>query len=244
MTKLRNGWDTWYAEWNERYTEPETGTNMVPYEHLSFWGEKIRELVMLNDHWIGYTHTEPMRLEDGMSIAFVLFDAGVDVDDLIDVMDEFAPLEGAIVRVGIPLCWLTDPMDHVQDLLGMLNDLPHLEPDLIEQMQQTLEEMLGEQPTAIDDWPGLFREMSINTAQWLLELMHILGDNGRLALRAWWQGRMIVMLRETSTATRKRKRRSKKSQPDVPRAFQDLIRGLDMGGIVDDTDDDVGAADE
>jgi hypothetical protein len=236
MTKLRNGWETWYDQWNERYADQEHGIGMVPYEHLSFWGEKITQMVMLNDHWIGYVQSEPMRLEDGMSIAFVLYDAGVDVDEFIEVMDEFEPLEGAIARVGIPLCWLTDPMDHVQDLLGMLNDLPHLEAELIEQLQQTLEEMLGEQPNEIDDWGELFREMSINTAQWLLELMDILGDHGRLALRAWWQGRMIVLLRESSATGRKRahRKKGKKPGPEVPSAFQDLIRGLDMGGLTDE----------
>lgn len=233
MAKLRNGWDAWYEQWNERFAEaPEGGPGLIPYDHLSFWGEKFRELVMLNDHWIGYQHSAPMSLEDGMSIAFVLFDAGVDVDELIEVMDDFEPLEGAIARVGIPLCWLTDPMDHVQDLLAMLTDLPHLEADLIEQLQQTLEEMLGEVPADTDDWGTLFREMSINTAHWLLELMDILGDHGRLVLRAWWQGRMITLLRETSSSTRKRRRR--KPKPDVPSAFQDLISSLDMSDLADE----------
>ena len=232
MAKVRNGWDAWYEQWNERFAEaPDQGPGLVPYEHLSFWGEKFRELVMLNDHWIGYQHSEPMSQEDGMSIAFVLFDAGVDVDELIEVMDDFEPLEGAIARVGIPLCWLTDPMDHVQDLLAMLTDLPNLEADLIEQLQQTLEEMLGEVPADTNDWGALFREMSINTAQWLLELMDILGDLGRLVLRAWWQGRMITLLRETSASSRKRRRKSK---TDVPSAFQDLISGLDMSDLADE----------
>ncbi len=230
MAKLHNGWDAWYEQWHERFADaPDDSPGLVPYEHLSFWGEKFRELVMLNDHWIGYQHSEPMSLEDGMSIAFVLFDAGIDVDELIEVMDDFEPLEGAITRVGIPLCWLTDPMDHVQDLLGMLTDLPHLEAGLIEQLQQTLEEMLGEMPADIEDWGALFREMSINTAQWLLELMDILGDHGRLVLRAWWQGRMITLLREATAATRKRRRR--KPQADVPSAFQDLISGLDLSDL-------------
>jgi hypothetical protein len=233
MAKLRNGWDAWYEQWNERFSEDAgDAPSLVPYEHLSFWGEKFRELVMLNDHWIGYQHSEPMSLEDGMSIAFVLFDAGVDVDELIEVMDDFEPLEGAIARVGIPLCWLTDPMDHVQDLLAMLTDLPHLEAGLIEQLQQTLEEMLGEVPTDMNDWGALFREMSTNTAQWLLELTDILGDHGRLVLRAWWQGRMITLLRETSASSRKRRRRKPKT--DVPSAFQDLISGLDLSDLADE----------
>lgn len=237
MTKIRNGWDAWYEQWNERFAEhPDNPPGLVPYDHLSFWGEKFRELVMLNDHWIGYQHSEPMSLEDGMSIAFILFDAGVDVDELIEVMDDFEPLEGAIARVGIPLCWLTDPMDHVQDLLGMLTDLPHLEAGLIEQLQQTLEELLGETPTDVEDWGTLFREMSINTAQWLLELMDILGDHGRLVLRAWWQGRMITLLRESTLSSRKRKRR-RQPPTDVPSAFQDLISGLDMSALSGEDDE-------
>jgi hypothetical protein len=236
MSRVRNGWDTWYEHWNERFADQEDGvSDVIPYEHLSYWGEKFREVVMLNDHWIGYQHSEPMSLEDGMSIAFVLYDSGVDVDELIEVLDEFEPLEGAIARVGIPLCWLTDPLDHVQDLLDMLNDLPNLEVGLIEQLRQTLEEMLGGQPPEVDDWSALFREMSVNTASWLLELTRILGDNGRLALRAWWQGRMIVLLRESATS-RKRRRRRKKDQPEVPSAFQDLIRGLDMTDLYEGDD--------
>jgi hypothetical protein len=236
MSKTRNGWDAWYEQWNERFTEyPDNPPGLVPYEHLSFWGEKFRELVMLNDHWIGYQHAEPMSLEDGMSIAFVLFDAGIDVDELIEVMDDFEPLAGAIARVGIPLCWLTDPMDHVQDLLGMLTELPNLEAGLIEQLQQTLEELLGETPAEIEDWGTLFREMSINTAQWLLELMDILGDHGRLVLRAWWQGRMITLLRESAASPRRHKHR-RKPPTDVPSAFQDLISGLDMSALSDEDD--------
>lgn len=239
MAKTRNGWDAWYEQWNDRFEDQlETGPGMVPYEHLSYWGEKFRDLVMLNDHWIGYQHTQPMGLEDGMSIAFVLYDAGVDVDELIAVMDEFEPLEGTIARVGIPLCWLTDPMDHVQELLGMLTDLPHLEEAMIAQLRQTLEEMLGETPGEIDDWSTLFREMSINTAQWLLDMMDILGDHGRLALRAWWQGRMIVLLREANAATTRKRRRRKKNQPDVPAAFQDLISSLDMSDLSEEDDGD------
>ena len=237
MANIRNGWDAWYEQWNERFADhPDNPPSLVPYDHLSFWGEKFRELVMLNDHWIGYQHSEPMSLEDGMSIAFVLFDAGIDVDELIEVMDDFEPLAGAIARVGIPLCWLTDPMDHVQDLLGMLTDLPHLEAGLIEQLQQTLEEMLGAAPTEVDDWGALFREMSINTAQWLLELMDILGDDGRLVLRAWWQGRMITLLRESTASSRKRKHR-RKPPTDVPSAFQDLISGLDMSALFGEDDE-------
>jgi hypothetical protein len=127
-------------------------------------------------------------------------------------------------------------MDHVQELLGMLNDLPHLEAAMIAQLRQTLEEMLGEAPGEVDDWSALFREMSVNTAQWLLDMMDILGDHGRLALRAWWQGRMIVLLRESTASMRKRRR--KKNQPEVPAAFQDLISSLDMSDLSEEDDGD------
>ena len=233
MSKQRNGWDIWFDQWDDRYGEdPEGMSHPVQYEHLLFWGEQLCQIVLLNDHWIGYMSQEPMPLEDGMTIAFVLFDAGVDVDELITVLDEFEPLEGAIARVGIPLCWLTDPMDHVQDLLGMLNGVTEFEPDLIDQMRQTLEEMLGEPSEEYSDWMEIFRSMSLNTAQFLLDVTRLLGDNGRLALRAWWQGRLVTLLRESTTSRKRRKSSSKrKKSSDVPSAFQDLIRGLDMHGL-------------
>ena len=232
MTKPRNGWNIWFDQWEERYADqPDEEVLPVPFDHLAFWGEKFRQVLMLNDHWIGYMQTEPMSLEDGMTLAYVLFDAGVDVDDLILLLDEFEPLEGGIARVGVPLCWLTDPMDHVQDLLSTLDELPLLDADTQQQMQQTLEEMLGEPPDTGEDWLTLFQAMSLSTAQFLMELTRALGDQGRQALRAWWQGRLISLLRESTTATRKRKRGPRAKKADVPSAFQDLIRGLDMGGL-------------
>jgi hypothetical protein len=117
------------------------------------------------------------------------------------VLDEFEPLEGTIARVGVPLCWLTDPMDHVQDLLGMLDNMPEFEQDLVEQMRQTLEEMLGEASDEYADLMELFQSMSLNTAQFLMEVTRLLGDNGRLALRAWWQGRLIAVARAPPPAT-------------------------------------------
>ena len=237
MTKPRNGWDVWYDQWDEAFVEqPGDESHPIPYEHLALWGEKFRQIVMLNDHWLGYTQSEPMSLEDGMTMAFVLYDAGVDVDDLIILLDEFEPLEGGIAHVGVPLCWLTEPMDHVQDLLDTLNELPQIDAETLSQMQQTLEEMLGEPPRPDDNWLALFQEMSLSTAQFLMELTRLLGDPGRLALRAWLQGRLITLLRE-STSTRKRKRGGRRKKGvDVPSAFQDLIRGLDMGGLEADED--------
>jgi len=233
MTKAgRNGWDVWFEQWDERYVDdPGDDSHPIPYEHLTFWGDRFRQVVMLNDHWLGYMQSEPMSMEDAMSIAFVLYDAGVDVDDLILLLDEFEPLEGSIARVGVPLCWLTDPMDHVQDLLATLEELPQLDGDTQQQMQQTLEEMLGEPPEPEDDWLMLFQAMSLSTAQFLMELTRLLGDQGRIALRAWWQGRLITLLREETSARKKKRTTRRKKSADVPSAFRDLISGLDMGGL-------------
>ena len=242
MTKLaRNGWDAWYDQWAERYVDdPGDDSHLIPYDHLTFWGERFQQVVMLNDHWLGYMQSEPMSLEDGMSIAFVLYDAGVDVDDLILLLDEFEPLEGSIARVGVPLCWLTDPMDHVQDLLSTLEEMPQLDQDTQQQMQQTLEEMLGEPPEPEDDWLTLFQAMSLSTAQFLMELTRLLSDQGRIALRAWWQGRLITLLREETSARKKKRTTRRKKSADVPNAFRDLISGLDMGGL--DAEDESGEA--
>jgi hypothetical protein len=67
---------------------------------------------------------------------------------------------------------------------------------------------------------------------WLLEMMKILGDDGILALRAWWQGRLITLLREASAPKRKRDRRQRQpGQAEVPSAFRDLIQSLDFRGL-------------
>ncbi len=231
--KTANGWDRWYEQWNERFREQDEVPTFMTHSQLEEWGARFRDLIMLNDHWMGYQYHGPMSLEDGMSIAFVLIDAGVEVEELLMLMDEFQPIQGSIVRVGIPLCWLTDPLDHVYDLLSMLADLPNLDPELIEQMQQTLSEMLGDDTQDGEDIQDVFRAMSANTVQWLMEMMDVLGDDGRLALRSWWQGRLIILLREEEQATKRKRaeRRRKKNQPSVPRAFEDLIQGLDLRGM-------------
>lgn len=232
MTESLNGWDAWYAQWNETYADQadEATPDIIPYVELADWGEAFRQHVMLNDHWTGYLHAEPMSLEDGMSIAFVLYDAGVNVGELLDMLEAFHPFEGAPVEIGIPLCWLTEPMDHVQDLLGMLANVSQLDPEVFEQTQQMFEEVLGEAPLGAEEMPELFRAMTISTVQWLLELIKILGDNGMIALRAWWQGRMIVLLREASTSKRRRRRRQP-GRTEMPSAFRDLIQSLDFRGL-------------
>jgi len=234
MTKVLNGWDAWYAQWDEnRANEPEpTEVSIIPYSVIEECGEVFCQYVMLNDHWTGYTHPEPMSLEDGMSIAFVLYDAGVNVDDLLDVLEAFHPLEGAPMGFGIPLCWLTEPMDHAQDLLDMLGNVLELDPEITEQMQQMLEETLVDAVIDVEEMPDLFRAMISHTAQWLLEMMRILGDHGMLALRAWWQGRLIILLREASTSKpRRSQRRRQPGSGEMPSAFRDLIQSLDFKGL-------------
>ena len=57
MAKPRNGWTVWYDQWEERYADqPDEEMQPVPYEHLVFWGERFRQILMLNDHWIGPSH--------------------------------------------------------------------------------------------------------------------------------------------------------------------------------------------
>jgi hypothetical protein len=239
MKDSSNGWDNWYAQWGDPPVEGELEPtpDIIPYPVIAEWGQSFRHYILLNDHWTGYLHPEPMSLEDGMSIAFVLYDAGVNVDDLIRVLETFQPFEGTPIEIGIPLCWLTEPMDHVQDLLDMLADASHLSPNILEQTQQMLEEALGEMMLSTDELPTLFRTMVIGTIQWLLEMIKILGNDGMLALRAWWQGRLIILLRETARPKRKRSKRKGRSNPsEMPSAFRDLIQSLDFHGLDSDKD--------
>ncbi len=243
MNESQNGWEAWYAQWHETYADhdEETVPNIIPYEELAEWGEAFRHYVMLNDHWTGYLHPEAMSLEDGMSMAFVLYDAGINVDELLDVLEAFQPFEEAPIEIGVPLCWLTEPMDHVQDLLEMVANVSDLDPEVFEQARQMIEEALGEAPPMdAEEMPDLFRTMAISTVTWLLEIIRILGDEGMVALRAWWQGRLITLLREAST-TRRRRSRRKRSQPgrtEMPSAFRDLIQGLDFRGLGAEDEED------
>jgi hypothetical protein len=93
-------------------------------------------------------------------------------------------------------------------------------------------------PIDPEELPGLFRAITISTVAWLLEMMKILGDDGILALRAWWQGRLITLLREASTPKRRRDRRPRQpGQAEVPSAFRDLIQSLDFHGLGADDGD-------
>jgi hypothetical protein len=242
MSESRNGWETWYQQWDEVYSEPDSVSpfEIIPYNNLASWGEEFRRYVTLNDHWTGYVHTGPMSLEDGMSIAYVLYDVGIDVDSLLDVLSAFQPLEGASVDLTIPLCWLTEPMDHVQDLLGMLIDLTELDPEIFAEIQQMLEDMLGETPMDPEELPEIFRTIITSTVQWLLEMMRILGDSGMIALRAWWQGRLIAAMREAAPPPRKSRvrRHGEVSHKEMPSAFRDLIQSLDFHGLDEESDED------
>jgi hypothetical protein len=79
--------------------------------------------------------------------------------------------------------------------------------------------------------------MTLSTAQWLIEIIRLLGDSGMQALRAWWQGRLITLLREAALPRRKRtSRRSAAGPADMPSAFHDLIQGLDFRGMGPDSE--------
>jgi hypothetical protein len=243
MSEPRNGWTTWYAQLDEVTASQDSDIelNIIPYTDLASWGDAFCEYVTLNDHWIGYLHPEPMSQEDGMSIAFVLYDAGVNVEELLDVLSTFQPLMDTPmpVEVNIPLCWLTEPMDHVQDLLGMLANVSHIDPDILDQIQQMMEETIGEVPVSPDELPDLFRAMTVSTVQWLLEIIRILGEQGMLALRAWWQGRLISLLREATPPRRRRgRRRQQRTGPEVPSAFRDLFQSLDLRATDEDDEAD------
>lgn len=232
MAETPNGWDIWYSHWDQTQATQESGDvlDIVPYHALVRWGKVLQQQVTLDDHWIGYSHPEPMSLEDGMSIAFVLYDAGVDVDTLIEMLESFQPID-APVALGIPLCWLTEPMDHIQDLLGMIVDASQIDPEVFDQVQQSVEAFGGELPVGTEEMLDLIRAMVISAASWLLEMNKILGDDGNQALRAWWQGRLIILLREALAPRRKRGRRKRQpAQADVPSAFQDLIQSLGLLG--------------
>ncbi len=236
MAEASNGWDIWYSHWDQVQATQESGNalDIVPYHALVKWGKVLQQQVTLDDHWIGYSHPEPMSLEDGMSIAFVLYDAGVDVDALIEMLESFQPID-APAALGIPLCWLTEPMDHVQDLLGMIANSSQFDPEVFDQVQQSVEAFGGELPVGTEEMLDLIRAMVTSAASWLLEINKLLGDGGNQALRAWWQGRLIILLREASSPRRKRGRRKRQpTQADVPSAFQDLIQSLGLLGP-DDT---------
>ena len=124
MDNTTNGWDNWYSR-----LEPEGDDEAIPQADLEAWGREFQRLFRLSDH-SGYTQNEPMLLDDGMTMACVLDQAGVNVEALLDLCRAYAPFE-LDDRVSIPLCFALDPLGHVDGLLEEWQEIGELaEPDM------------------------------------------------------------------------------------------------------------------
>ena len=175
---------------------------------------------------------EPMTLEDGMTMAFELDQAGVSVEAILELCHAYSPFEMMDV-VSIPLCFLLDPLGHVDGLLEQMQEMWQMsEPDL-EQIRQGIEAMGAPVPDDPETLLAVFRDGLIEMIRFLAELQRVLGEFGVVTLNAWWQGRLISLLREAADEQPKPKRRTSKSKGKggaVPDAFLDLIQGLDLDG--------------
>jgi hypothetical protein len=122
MDNPTNGWDLWYAR-----LDPDWADDVIPLADLQAWGEEFQRLFRLTDH-SGYSQTEPMALEDGMTMAFELDQAGVSVESVLELCRAYSPFEMADV-VSIPLCFLLDPLGHVDGLLEQSKRWQMSDPD-------------------------------------------------------------------------------------------------------------------
>jgi hypothetical protein len=121
----------------------------------------------------------------------------------------------------------------VDGLLEQMQEMWQMsEPDL-EQIRQGIEAMGGPVPDDPETLLSVFRDGLIEMIRFLTELQRVLGEFGVVTLNAWWQGRLISLLREEADDQPKPKRRTSKSKGKggaVPDAFLDLIQGLDLDG--------------
>jgi hypothetical protein len=134
--------------------------------------------------------------------------------------------------VTIPLCFLLDPLGHVDGLIEQMQEMSELsEPD-IEQIRQGIEAMGAPAPSDADELLQVFRTGLLEMIRFLTELQRIVGEYGMVTLNSWWQGRLITLLREEAEGElpRIRKRAGKGKSGGVPDAFLDLIQGLDLDG--------------
>jgi len=149
--------------------------------------------------------------------------------DLCRAYSPFAPSD----MVTIPLCFMLDPLGHVDGLIEQMQEMSELsEPDL-EQIRQGIEAMGAPVPGDPDTLVDVFRAGLLEMIHFLTELQRVLGEYGVVTLNAWWQGRLITLLREEveEQQPRRRKRAAKaKGKGGVPDAFLDLIQGLDLDG--------------
>jgi hypothetical protein len=102
-----------------------------------------------------------------------------------------------------------------------------VEPD-VEQIRQGIEAMGGDAPDDPEALLNVFRSGLVEMIHFLSDLQRTLGEYGVVTLNAWWQGRLIGLLREEIETRPRRKGRSSKSKGGVPDAFRDLIQGLDI----------------
>ena len=226
MDNPTNGWDIWYSRLESEWAE-----DFIPLADLQAWGEEFQRLFRLSDH-SGYVQNDPMPLEDAMTMAFVLDQSGVHVEAMLDLCRAYSPFAISDM-VTIPLCFLLDPLGHVDGLIEQMQEMSELsEPD-IEQIRQGIEAMGAPAPSDADELMQVFRTGLLEMIRFLTELQRIVGEYGMVTLNAWWQGRLITLLREEAEEEqpRLRRRAGKKGRGGaVPDAFLDLIQGLDLDG--------------
>jgi hypothetical protein len=225
MDNSMNGWDIWYSRLDEDWAD-----DVIPLADLRAWGEEFQRLFRLTDH-SGYSRAEPMTLEDGMTMAFELDQAGINVETILDLCRAYSPFEMTDM-VSIPLCFLLDPLGHVDGLLEQMQEMWQMsEPDL-EQIRQGIEAMGAPVPDDAETLLAVFRDGLIEMIRFLTELQRVLGEFGVVTLNAWWQGRLVSLLREEADEQPRTKRRAKSKGKggSVPDAFLDLIQGLDLDG--------------
>ena len=226
MDNSTNGWDIWYTRLDQEWAD-----DVIPLADLQAWGAEFQRLFRLTDH-SGYSRADPMTLEDGMTMAFELDQAGVNVEAILDLCRAYSPFEMADM-VSIPLCFLLDPLGHVDGLLEQMQEMWQMSELDLEQIRQGIEAMGGPVPDDPETLLSVFRDGLIEMIRFLTELQRVLGEFGVVTLNAWWQGRLISLLREEADEQPKPKRRTTKSKGKgggVPDAFLDLIQGLDLDG--------------
>lgn len=226
MDNTTNGWDIWYAR-----IEPEWADDIIPQAELQAWGEDFQRLVRLSDH-TGYAQTEPMPLEDAMTMAFVLDQAGVSVETLLNLCHAYSPFAMTDL-FSIPLCFLLDPLGHVDGLIEQVEETSEVDEPDMEQIRQGIEFMGGTIPDSPEALLDIYRAGLLEMIHFLTELQRVLGEFGMTTLNAWWQGRLIALLREEVEEPPRPKRRTSKGKGKgggVPDAFLDLIQGLDLDG--------------
>jgi len=223
MNNPTNGWDIWYSRLESEWAE-----DFIPLADLQAWGEEFQRLFRLSDH-SGYMQNDPMPLEDAMTMAFVLDQSGVHVEAMLDLCRAYSPFAISDM-VTIPLCFLLDPLGHVDGLIEQMQETSELsEPD-IEQIRQGIEAMGAPAPSDADELLQVFRTGLLEMIRFLTELQRIVGEYGMVTLNSWWQGRLITLLREEAEGELPRIRKRKGKSGGVPDAFLDLIQGLDLDG--------------